>query len=200
LLLTKAGAAIGFALLAAGCVQRPESPPPSPFHSTDIRSVEWVAISISPITTDSPGTCAISGEGGGDVLRLHHCPDVCPTTIADMAQVLRKLGPSAAQVQELLVTVDPTARDTPEVLARYVTAFHPSFLGLRSDARTTENLAKEFKAFYAARPSGHEHHDYMVDHTRAIYVFDRQGKLTLLKGSGRSVDQRTVDIALLVRE
>lgn len=200
LLLMNTGAAIGFALFAAGCVERPESPPPSPFHATDIRSVDW---GRDFHLTDHNGQPRSLRDFRGKVVMMFfgftHCPDVCPTTLADMAQVLGKLGTSAGQVQGLLVTVDP-ARDTPEVLGSYVTAFHPSFLGLRADARTTEDLAKEFKAFYAARPSGHDHHDYMVDHTRAIYVFDGRGKLTLLMGAGRSVDQMAADIALLLRQ
>lgn len=114
---------------------------------------------------------------------------------------MRKLGGAGERVQGLLVTVDP-ARDTPETLARYVMAFHPGFLGLRGDERATQGLAKEFKAYYAARQPQHGqgHDQYMVDHTRAIYVFDRSGKLRLLMSSGRTVDQMAADVALLLKE
>lgn len=201
----KAGLLLACALLLAGCSAQ-SGAPASRYHSTDISSVEW---GRDFQLADHNGQSRTLADFRGRVVMMFfgftHCPDVCPTTMADMAQVVRKLGVQGERVQGLLVTVDP-GRDTPEILRRYVTAFHPGFLGLRGDERTTQELAKEFKAFYAARQPQHGeahgpgHADYMVDHTRAIYVFDPKGKLRLLMTSGRTVDQMAADIALLLKE
>src|SRR6478736_8179171 len=79
-----------------------------------------------------------------------HCPDVCPTTLADMAQVVKSLGPDGDKVQVLFVTVDPE-RDTPDVLGKYVGAFDPRFLALYGDPAATQRAAREFKVFYEKR-------------------------------------------------
>lgn len=195
----KAACPVLLALLLASCGEA-VGPPGSPFHSVDIRSVDW---GRDFRLTDHHGQPKSLADFKGKVVMMFfgftNCPDVCPTTMAEMAQVIQKLGEQGGQVQGLLITVDP-ARDTPQALARYVTAFDPNFLGLYGDERTTRELASEFKAFYAARDSHQGHDHYMVDHTRAIYVFDRSGKLRLLMSSGRSVGQMTADIALLLKE
>jgi protein SCO1/2 len=122
-----------------------------------------------------------------------HCPDVCPTTLADTAQALKALGPEAERVQVLMVTVDPE-RDTPDVLAKYVTAFDPRFLGLRGDVAATQRAAKEFKVYFEKRKSGDS---YSVDHSGQSYVIDPQGRLRLLVrpdrlGADLADDLRTV--------
>lgn len=207
--ITRPAVAVALAVLLSACGD-PPSGRSSPFHALDIRAVEWGRDFQLADHTGQPRSLR---DFNGKVVMMFfgftQCPDVCPSTMADMAQALQKLGGSADQVQGLFVTVDP-ARDTPEVLASYVTRFHPSFLGMRADEETTQALAKEFKAFYAARRSEqtgndgpHRHDDggqYMVDHTRAIYVFDRKGKLTLLITSGRTADQMAADLARLLRE
>lgn len=189
------------ARLLAGCGERAAAPA-SPYHATDISSVEW-GRDFRLADHDGRPT-SLADFQGKVVMRFFgftNCPDVCPTTMADMAQVVRELGALGERVQGLLVTVDP-ARDTPEALGRYVTTIHPTFVGLRGDERATQELVREFKAFFAARQPqhGHAHDRYMVDHTRAIYVFDRGGKLRLLMSSGRTVDQKRADIAVLLKE
>ena len=79
------------------------------------------------------------------------CPDVCPTTLSELATALQRLGPDAARVQVLFVTIDPQ-RDTPELLSRYVPAFNPTFLGLYGDAAATAAVAKEFRIVYEKEP------------------------------------------------
>ena len=89
------------------------------------------------------------------------CPDVCPTTLASMRDVLARLGDDAKRVQVVFVTLDPV-RDTPEVLAEYVKAFHPSFIGLHGDEATTAAVARDFKVFYA-KQAGSTAGSYSID-------------------------------------
>jgi len=105
------------------------------------------------------------------------CPDVCPTTMAEMAAVMQELGPQAKDVQVLFVTLDPE-RDTAELLKQYVPAFHPSFVGLYGTPAEIDQTAKEFKVFYKKVP-GQDPANYTIDHTAGSYVFDKQGKVRL---------------------
>ena len=127
-----------------------------------------------------------------------HCPDVCPTTLAELTQALQQLGPDAARrVQVIFVTVDP-ARDTDAVLQQYVTAFNPGFIALRpaNDAQLKQ-VADDFRVYYAqvkAKTPG----DYTMDHTAASFVFDPQGKLRLFARDGQGVAPWVHDLQLLL--
>lgn len=127
-----------------------------------------------------------------------HCPDICPTTLADMAAALRKLGKDAERVQVLFVTVDPE-RDTPELLAQYVPAFNPTFLGLRGDAEATARVAKEFKVIVQKNP-GKTPGSYTIDHSAGTYVFDPRGRLRLYVTHGQGADVVAHDLKLLLDE
>jgi protein SCO1/2 len=106
------------------------------------------------------------------------CPDVCPTTLAELKVVKQQLGEDGKRLQVLFVTLDPE-RDTRALLASYASAFDPSFLGLYGDLAATARVAKEFKVFYQKAP-GKTPDGYTVDHTAASYVFDHEGRLRLL--------------------
>jgi protein SCO1/2 len=125
-----------------------------------------------------------------------HCPDICPTTLADMAGVMKKLGKDAGRVQVLFVTVDPE-RDTPAVLSQYVPAFDPHFLGLYGDLAATQRTAKEFRIFYEKRP-GSAPGAYTVDHSAQSYVFDPQGRLRLFVRQDRIADDLAGDLQTLL--
>ncbi len=127
-----------------------------------------------------------------------HCPDICPTTLADVAGVVKKLGKDASRVQVLFVTLDPE-RDTPEVLAKYVPAFDPAFLGLSGDAAATQRAAKEFKIFYEKRP-GSAPGAYTVDHSGQSYVIDPQGRLRLFVRHERIAQDLAEDLRALLKE
>lgn len=103
------------------------------------------------------------------------CPDVCPTALARAADVMQRLGPAAARVQVIFVTIDPE-RDSAVVLREYTRAFHPSFIGLHADVATTAATARDFKVFYAKVPTGKS---YTMDHSTISYVFDPKGHLRL---------------------
>jgi protein SCO1/2 len=125
-----------------------------------------------------------------------HCPDVCPTTLADISQVMKGLGPDAERVQVLFVTVDPE-RDTREELGKYVGAFDPRFLGLYGDAAATQRAAREFKVYYEKRKTAD---GYSVDHSGQTYVIDPQGRLRLFVRPDRLGSDLQEDLRTLLKE
>ena len=122
-----------------------------------------------------------------------HCPDVCPTKLADLAQTLRLLGKEAEKVQVLFVTLDPE-RDTRELLAKFVPSFDSSFLGLYGDATATAAAAERFSLDYHKHPTKS---GYTLDHGTFTYLFDTQGRLRLMAGERQPADMLADDIRLL---
>jgi protein SCO1/2 len=120
------------------------------------------------------------------------CPDVCPTTLSDLAATLQKLGADASRVQVLFVTIDPE-RDTPELLSQYVPAFNPTFLGLYGDAAATAATAREFKVLYQKQP-GSTPGNYSMDHSAGTFIFDPQGRLRLYVTHGQGPELYAHDI------
>ena len=148
-MLQRAAAVFLLVFSLAACGDRAAAPAkPSPFKSTDITGIGWGGDFHLNDQTGQPRSLA---DFKGKVVMLYfgytHCPDMCPTTLARMAQVRARQGAEAEDVQGLFVTIDPE-RDSSDVLARYVRAFDPSFLGLRADPTTTTALAKEFKIYF----------------------------------------------------
>ena len=127
-----------------------------------------------------------------------HCPDVCPTTLAELAQTLKLLGKQSASVQVLFVTLDP-ARDDAVLLARYVPSFDPTFLGLRGDDAATRAAAKSFRVFFEKQP-GKNAQDYSLDHTAGMFVIDREGRTRLFFNLGLRPEQMAADLRLLVSQ
>lgn len=166
------------AVLAAGCDKLSNKTPA--FVNTDITGLDYAkGFSL----TDHSGKPRTLQDFRGKLVVVFfgytQCPDVCPTTMAKMATVMKELGPASKDVQVLFITLDPE-RDTQELLNAYVPAFHPSFIGLRGDAEATARTAKEFKVFYSKTPSGDDPKNYTVDHMTGSYVFDREGRVRLL--------------------
>lgn len=125
-----------------------------------------------------------------------HCPDVCPTTLAKLAEVSKRLGEDADEVQVLFVTVDPE-RDTQEVLSRYVPAFDARFIGLTGEPAAIARTAKEFKVVYQKQP-GKTADSYTVDHSSGTFVFDRQGNVRLFVRHDQAVEDLVHDIRQLL--
>jgi protein SCO1/2 len=176
----------------AGC-EEPKLP--SPFHASEVGS--QVAQADFKLT-DHNGRVRTLADFRGKVVVLFfgylHCPDVCPTTMADLAQVVGQLGKDAARVQVLFVTVDPE-RDTPELLAKYAPAFHPDFLGLSGDVAATAQVSKAFNVVYQKQPTST---GYNVDHSAGTYLIDTNGKVRLLAPYGQRADWLAQDIRLLL--
>ena len=169
------------------------------FQSTDITGADF---GKTFTLSDHNGKQRTLEDFGGQVVVVFfgftHCPDVCPTTLAELAGAVRKLGPSGEKVQVLMVTVDPE-RDTPELLAKYVTAFNPKFLALRGNADETTRVTKEFKVIYQ-KVAGTRAENYSMDHSAGSYIFDRQGRLRLYTSYGRGAEVFAHDIDLLLKQ
>jgi protein SCO1/2 len=177
--------------LLAGCDGGPK------FKSTDITGADY---GKSLELTDHNGKPRHLEDFRGKAVVVFfgftHCPDVCPTTLAEMAQVVKSLGPDGDRVQVLLVTVDPE-RDTKDALAKYVTAFDPRFLGMYGDLEQTRRVAKEFKIYFEKRKTGSS---YSIDHSAQSYVIDPQGRLRLFVRHDRIAADLADDLRTLLRE
>jgi protein SCO1/2 len=126
------------------------------------------------------------------------CPDVCPTTMAELAQAKQLLGPDGDKVQGLFVSIDPE-RDTPEVLKAYMANFDPTFLALRGTPEQLAATAKEFKIYYK-KVDGKTPGTYTMDHTAASYVYDTQGRLRLYTRYGTGPQALASDLQLLLKQ
>lgn len=168
---------------------------PSPFHAGDV-TAKFTQTEFH--LTDHHGQARTLGDFHGKVVVLFfgytHCPDVCPTTLADLAQVMRSLGKDADKVQVLFVTLDPE-RDKPEMLAKYVSMFNPSFLALYGDAQATAQAAKAFNVTYQKQPTSS---GYSLDHTDGSFVIDTKGRVRLLAPYAQRSAWMVEDIRLLL--
>jgi protein SCO1/2 len=125
------------------------------------------------------------------------CPDVCPTSMAELAEVKKALGADGDKLQGIFVTVDP-ARDTPEVLKGYMENFDPTFLALYTTPDKLADLAKDFKVYYK-RVDGQTPTSYTMDHSAGSYIYDTQGKLRLFTRYGSGAKVLAADIRQLLK-
>lgn len=183
-------------LMLAACGEKTE---PVTFQNTDVTGL---AYGRDFALHDQNGKLRTLADFKGKAVVVFfgftQCPDVCPTTMMEMANVMKALGPDADRVQVLFITVDPE-RDTAELLAQYVPAFDKRFLGLRGDLAETDKVAKEFKVFYQKVP-GKTPGSYTVDHTAGSYVFDPQGRIRLFIRHGQGVEPIVHDLKILLAE
>jgi protein SCO1/2 len=124
------------------------------------------------------------------------CPDVCPTTMAELAQAKKLLGPEGDKVQGVFITVDPQ-RDTPEVLKAYMANFDPGFVALRGTPEQTAAVAKDFKVYFK-KVEGKTPTSYTMDHSAASFVYDPQGRLRLYTRYGTGPQALAGDLKLLL--
>ncbi len=124
------------------------------------------------------------------------CPDVCPTTMAEIAQAKQILGADGAKVQGIFITVDPE-RDTPQVLKAYMANFGPDFVALRGTPEQTAAVARDFKVYYK-KVEGKAPGTYTMDHTAASYVYDPQGRLRLYTRYGTGPQALAGDLRQLL--
>jgi protein SCO1/2 len=173
------------------------APPPAKFRASDITGSNF---GHDFALTDFNGKARTLEDFRGKVVVVFfgytHCPDVCPTTLAELAETMKRLGPAADNVQVLFITVDP-ARDTPELLAQYVPAFDKRFLGLRGDADALAKTAGEYKVIYQKQP-GTTPGSYTMDHSAGTYIYDPKGRLRLYVSYGQGTDVFVHDIKALL--
>jgi len=171
-----------------------EKTPPR-FHANDVTG-QYAQADFH--LTDHNGKPRTLSDFRGKVVVLFfgytHCPDVCPTTLAGLAQTMRLLGADAQKVQVMFVTVDPE-RDTQALLAKFVPAFDSSFLGLYGDAKATSEAASNFRVSYQRHPAKS---GYTMDHSTFMYVIDAKGNMRLMAGDREPADMLAQDIRLLL--
>ncbi|MDC8759794.1 SCO family protein [Janthinobacterium fluminis] len=182
-------------VVLAACGQ--QSAPKLEFKNTDLSGLDYAQDFALTDHTGKPRTLAdFKGKVVVMFFGYTQCPDVCPTTMVEMAGVMKELGPLAEQVQVAFVTVDPE-RDTQALLAEYVPAFDKRFIGLYGDAAATAKVSKDFKVFFAKVP-GKSAGSYTVDHTAGSYVFDRNGKIRLFLRHGQGAAPIVHDLKQLL--
>lgn len=125
------------------------------------------------------------------------CPDICPATLANVVQALRLLGDKAADVQVIMVSLDP-GRDTPAKLAEYVAHFHPSFIGVTGAQEEIDEVASLYGIFYQ-KTAGSANTGYLIDHTATLLVIDREGYLKLVFPFGVSAGEIADDLKYMLR-
>lgn len=184
-----------FSTLFGGCDSSPKAPA---FQLTDITGAKFAR---SFQLTDHNGKARTLADFKGKVVVVFFgytfCPDACPTTMGELALVMKELGKDANRLQVLFITVDPE-RDTQAVLSKYAPAFNPAFLGLYGDADATARTAKEFKVMYQKQPV--QGGGYSVDHSAGSFIFDPEGRVRLFAQYGQSAQFFLHDIQLLMKQ
>jgi protein SCO1 len=193
--------------LLAGCGAETTPSPQLTLKGTDISAASEFSAAASPggvrlaLTDHNDRPVTLDSFQGKLVVLFFgytHCPDVCPTTLADMAQALKLLPADAAdQVRVLFVTVDPE-RDTAEILKAYVPYFHPDFLGLRGTPEQVAQAAQEFRVTYRkhVEPGAS---DYLIDHSAGSYIVDARGRLRVYLPFASPPEDIAHDLAALLR-
>ena len=186
---------LGLGLTACDKIGLPSSK--AAFNGVDITGAEYARSLSLPDQNGQPRTLA---DFKGKVIVVFfgytQCPDVCPTTMVELAQVKKALGKDGERVQGMFVSIDPE-RDTPEILKAYMASFDPSFVALRGSVEQAQEAAREFKVFFAKVP-GKTEGSYTMDHTAGSYVFDPSGKVRLFVRYGAGADALATDIRALL--
>ena len=182
-----------FTLFLVAC-----SPDKPQFKSIDLTGADYAKDFAMP---DQNGKTRSIKDFAGKVVVVFfgftQCPDVCPTSMAELAGIKKALGKDADKLQVVFITVDPE-RDTLEILKAYMGNFDPSFIALRPSAPQLPDLAKDFKVYYK-KVDGKTPTSYSLDHSAGNFVYDPQGRLRLYSRYGSGADALTHDIRLLLK-
>ena len=187
------GGVVLVALLASGCSEKP------PFQGIDITGADY-ATGFS--LTDHNGQKRTLEDFRGKAVVIFfgytQCPDVCPTSMTELAQAKALLGPQGDKLQGLFVSVDPE-RDTPDVMREYMASFDPSFLALYAEADQLPEVAKSFKVYYK-KVDGKTPTSYTMDHSAGSYVYDPLGRVRLYHRYGSGAEGLASDVKRLLEE
>ncbi len=189
----------GAAAVLAGCNRAGNGESRPSFKGVDITGADY---GKELNLTDADGRPRTLADFKGKVAVIFfgftQCPDVCPTTLAELAQARKLLGEDGKRVQGVFVTIDPE-RDTPAILKAYVGSFGDDFVALHGDADQTRAAAKQFKVFYAKVP-GKTEGSYSMDHTAGSYIVDAAGRLRLFTRYGSGAEALAADLRQLLAE
>ena len=186
------GAGVASFLLPACTPEKPN------FQSIDLTGADYAkGFSLTDQNGQQRSLKDFSGKVVVVFFGFTQCPDVCPTTMVELAQVKKSLGANGDKLQVVLISVDPE-RDTPEILKAYMTNFDPSFLALRPTLPELAAVAKEFKIYYK-KVEGSAPGSYSMDHTAGSYVFDGKGHIRLFTRYGSGADLLVSDIRQLIK-
>jgi len=192
--------AAGAALAAAGLVGCDKLGVSAPSTAQTFKGVDITGANYKFALPDQNGQTRTPDDFKGKVTAVFfgytQCPDVCPTAMAELAQVKKALGKDGDRLQGVFITVDPE-RDTPDLLKSYVGNFDPGFIALRGTLDQTTATAKDFKVFFAKSP-GKTPDSYTVDHTAGMYLFDTKGQVRLFERYGGGVDVLNADVKALL--
>jgi len=184
------------ALTLAGCER---AAPPHHFNAIDLTGAKYAQGFSLP---DFDGRTRTMADFQGKVTVVFfgytQCPDACPTTMAELSGILKTLGPDAARVQVVFISVDPS-RDTPALLKNYVTNFRPDFIALRPDEAQTQQLIHDFKLIVQKVP-GKTPDSYTIDHTAGTYLYDTQGRIRLFASQSLDPALLTDDLKTLLAQ
>lgn len=184
-------------LALSACGKPSASAPPGGFKGVDITGADYARDFALPDPQGKPRTL---GEFKGKAVVVFfgytQCPDVCPTTMADLAAAKKQLGADGDKLQAVFITVDPE-RDTPEILNAYMRGFDPAFVALRGNVDETLALAKSYKAFFQ-KVQNKDPKTYTMDHTAGAYVYDPAGRVRLFVRYGQPIDAWVADLKYLI--
>jgi protein SCO1/2 len=193
-LLAQGAIALVAAATLGGCM---ESKPQ--FRAVDITGADYAKDFRLPDANGQPrGLKDFAGKAVVVFFGFTQCPDVCPTTLVELAQARKLLGADGDKVQGVFITVDPE-RDTPEVLKAYMANFDPSFVALRGTPDQLAAVAKDFKVYYK-KVEGKTPTSYTMDHSAASYVYDAKGRLRLYTRYGGGPQALADDLRLLLKD
>ena len=185
--------AAGSAGLFTACSEQKAS-----FNSIDLTGADYAK---GCELTDHNGQVRHLTDFAGKVVVMFfgytQCPDVCPTSMSELAEIKKALGKDGERLQGIFVTVDPQ-RDTPEVLKAYMENFDPTFLALYATPEKLVDLAKDYKVYYK-KVDGKTPTSYTMDHSAGSYVYDTKGQLRLFTRYGSGAKLLTADIQQLLK-
>ena len=182
-----------FGLFLAAC-----SPDKPQFKSIDLTGADYAKDFALP---DQNGKTRSIKEFAGKVVVVFfgftQCPDVCPTSMTELAGIKKSLGADSEKLQAVFISVDPE-RDTPEILKAYMVNFDPTFLALRPNPEQLAAIAKDFKIYYK-KVEGKSPTSYSLDHSAGNYIYDTQGRLRLYNRYGSGAEGLLNDIRMLLK-
>jgi protein SCO1/2 len=192
--LFRRGLLLGTALALVACS---ESKPA--FSGIDITGADYATgFSLTDHNGQARTLADFKGQAVVVFFGFTQCPDVCPTSMAEMAEAKRLLGPDGARLQGLFISIDPE-RDTPEIMQAYLASFDPTFLALYAAPQALPDLAKSYRIYYK-KVEGKTPTSYTLDHSAGSYVYDPQGRIRLYHRYGSGAQALAGDLKRLLSE